>query len=505
MSDSSLNFTESQIRALISSLFYIGKKNSGSLPISSTTEAAEIVAYCAGFDSWKSLKQSLRVRNSFFNYSPEYSHPDFINVDKITKEYSQAENLIFSTSKLKDFESKINLRPYALSNNNYNEIAENHQSATGMLIAGEYYNEEYKYDSFFHLNPQNTLCISHDTVFYSKFLKQAKDREKHHVIFSSTTASDNFSEDYKTICLDPLNDVYCSDHFDLLFGLSYEDSSSFDVLWSLIVKDFIIQNSFTLTPSFLKYSLSLEFLCFYLLSLKKNKSPLVSLLGKYLNGLNIQIKENVFSFTPENALKHISKIEDIYLKVLHLEHLYQKGVFATTSRATLLSYFRSRELLVIKTPSEVDSFTSHLFSVTVDYALDEYDKECERKNYKHLNYQILLAHNDPQLFLNPSLYHKNYSYHIRNANSYDSMMNYFSQILFTKLNSSASPSQDWLIKFYTNTENITNLFAFQNSVLNKMESNEAYLWQKTEKHPVTSLDIFKMFLLKPLNKKLLET
>lgn len=494
------NFTENQTRALIHSLLYVAQKNSGSVPISNLNESAEVVAYCAGFNSWKEMKKSLRLNNSLTISKNEFTYPSHLldALTELNKPYLEAQNLIYSASNIKEFENKIKLKPYPLSETK-NGVTSNYQSSTGMIIGGSYFNEGLKYEHIYHLNPQNTLCFSERKDFYNAFIQQARNKGKHHIVFSKENKNEE-SADYLHLKLDPLNDIYCSEHFDILFSLNYDENSSFEVLWSLLVKDYISRNNFILTSSFLKYSLTLEFLSFYLLYLKKNQNPLTSLLLKYLHSLNVSIKENNISYSLESSKTHLENIKDIQLKVLHIEQLYLDGTFAVSARKNNLSYLKNRINLLIHVPNIIDDFTAHIYNVTTDEFLTSYEEECEKENYDYLEYQVLVFNSYEELFKDFSIYNKNYSYHIRNSQNFSKLMETFPQIIFCKNEKNQTPPQDWLIKFYTNTEDLDNIFAFQNHMLHEINTLEAFLWQRTEKHPVTSLDVFKMFLINPYLK-----
>lgn len=495
------NFTESQTRALISSLHYIAQKNSGSIPVSSLSDSAEIVAYCAGFNSWKDMKQSLRILKSLNIKQTPFEHPEKIlqTWQNSNKSLLEEDTLIFPVSRIKDFEQHIKLKSYPLIEKN-NEVASNYQSSTGLLIGGSYFNENFKYEHIYHLNPQNTICFSERKDFFQAIVEQVKLKGKHHIIFTNDIVDENHNNEYVSLKLDPLNEIYFSDHFDILFSLNYDENSQFDVLWSLMVKDYISKSNANLTPSFLKYSLTLEFLSFYMLYLKKNKNPLLSLLIKYLHNIGVSIKENSISYSQEAIQQHLDIIKDIQLKVIHLEDLYLNGTFAVSKRQSIYSLLKERTNLKIFVPNEINDFIQHVYNVTMDYSLTQYDCECEKENYDNLEYQVVLLNSYDKLFTEEAIYHKNYSYHIKNAQNFSSLMENFPQIIFAKNNKTKTPPQDWLIKFYTNTEDVINLFAFQNKMLQELNDLEAYLWQRKEKHPTTSLDVFNMFLINPYFK-----
>jgi len=494
MNDNNLKFTENQIRALISSIYYVAKKNTGKITINSMEDASELIAYSCGFDSWKSLRQQLRKENSLFlNYKKVFEYPNDISLQELQKKYDNENNLQFSFNTLSLNEKKIKLPKYPYSS--LISIKEIVESSNVPLMIGSFYDKSIKYEQNYQINPQNTLIIEQDNYFISSIIEQTRNKGKSSLILSSKKPPDDL-QDTHVIKLDPLNEIYCSEHFDILFGLNYEDAQSFDVFWSLIIKDFIHQNDFAITTKFLKYSLEIEFLCFYLLHLQKNKHPLASLLARYLNSLKVVIKDQSFIFTKEGAQQHLKNIEEIYLKNAYLEKLYQQGIFSTSLESHLFNHIKNNHNVYVQLPQQIPDFLTHVYDTTLDYTFEQYDQYCGNLNFKKSNYQRLIISDNSKVLQYNSLLNKNYTFIIQKNNTFPNNMEQYSQILFSHYPLTYSPPPSWLLSFYSKTEQFSNIFAFQNKELQNISTTEGFLWQLREKSPDYSSDVFDLHYLK---------
>lgn len=492
MSGISQKFTEEQVRALIFSLNLIGEKNSGYIPVNSLNDASEIIAYISGFDSWKQLRNSLRkdsVATDNYNY---IAHPKSINNFKLLEQAKKATQTVIEVN-IESFnilENKLKLPKLKFLHDTNYDVTKIEQMATGHLIVGSMFDPNLKYEKLYHLNPQNTLCISNSPNFFDNICQQAYKRQKHLIDFSHVHHNMSESNNHPFVKLDPLNEVYCSDHFDLLFQLDFDNSHGFDLLWSLLIKNHCQSNNYMINTNILKDFLSLDFLTLYAVSLKKNKNPLSSLLEKYLLSLKIKKEENKIIYQQDYVIEHLNNIKNIYLNVIHMEELYNNGTFSYQSHQLIFDFIK-RKSICVNTPFIITDYGSHIYSLTLDYCTQQFDNICESQNYKHSNYNSLIINSNPKLFKLESLYNKNYTYHLRINNHFENnLIKLFQQIIFGKINFIETPNKDWLIKFFLFTPDTINIFAMGNQLLRESNEENAFLWKTNDKHPVLAQDSF---------------
>lgn len=491
MSGIGQNFTEEQIRALISSLHIIGEKNSGSIPVNSLNEASEITAYISGFKSWKDLRQSLRKKNGTLDNYKHIEHPKHINHFDLLKQAQNSPQMVisFSPEKFEELDKKLKLPKIKFSQDIGFTVKDIEQMATGHLIVGSVFDTELKYEKLFHLNPQNTLCISSSPLFFDNICEQAYLKKKHTIHFSHTPHA-LLSHEKDFVKLDPLNEIYCSDHFDVLFELDFDNINGFDLLWSLLVKNHCQTNNYIINTNILKNFLSLDFLTTYAIYIKKNKNPLSRFLDNYLLSLNIKKENTNIIYQKEDVIQHIQNIQNIYKNVMHIEEMYVNGTFAYQSHQ-LMNDFIKRDCVCVYTPFHFTDYVAYIYNQTLDYCATKFDSICESKNYSHTHYNSLIINSNPKLFNLSCLYNKNYTYHLRiNYNFENQIMPFFQQIIFSQIDGLESPNKDWLIKFFLFTPDTINIFALGNKLLREIDTNTAFLWKTNDKHPVLAQDNF---------------
>lgn len=488
-----LKFNEEQVRALISSLKTISEKNSGSISIKSLNEASEIIAYICGFDSWKQLRNSLRKNKDENESYFSKEHPKHINITHLFEAAHRSLKLEIPVTieNIAQLDKDLKL-PKSKFNYDYPETVKDiDQMATGYVIAGSMFDSQLKYEKIYHLNPQNTLCVSSSPVFFDNICQQIYKKGKHIIEFSHVHHDFAESLNHPFVKLDPLNEVYISDYFEQLFSLDFEDSNGFDFLWALLVKNHCQTNNFIINTNILKKFLSLEFLSLYSLYLKKSKHALASLLDKYLQGLNIKREDKNIIFSQNDHIQHLFNVEKIYLSVLHLDELYQNGTFSYQSNQ-LMHQFIDRKSVCVQTPQNPSDFTAYIYDITLNFCASTYDKICENKNYTNNEFNTLIINSNPKLFNYPNLYTKNYSYHFRLNNHFESNLYLFQQIVFSKLDSLDSPNKDWLMKFILCTPDAYNIFALNNQDLRGLDDNTAFLWKTNDTHPTLAQDVFEI-------------
>ena len=491
MLGNSQNFTEEQIRALIFALNLIGEKNSGYIPINSLNDASELVAYVSGYESWKQLRVALRKEQKSIEDYNYIEHPKHISNHTNVE---SAKDLIIDLNieKLSDIEKQLKLPKIKFKHDTVEKVVDIEQMATGHLIVGSFFDTQLKYEKIFHLNPQNTLCISNNPSFFDNVCLQAYKIQKHIIDFSHIHHQLAQSQGLEFIKLDPLNEVYSSEHLDKILQLDFDNHNGFDLLFSLLVKDHCQSNNYIINTNILKRFTSLEFLTIYSLTLKKNKSPLSSLLDKYLISLKIKKDQKSIIYLKENVLEHLSNVEKLYLNILHLEELYNNGTFSYQSHQ-LFNNFVEHKSICVYAPLNIDDYTSFVYSQTLDYCCSQFDTICESKNYTHIHYNTLILNSNPLVFKLKSLYTKNYSYHLRLSNKFENdILNLFQQIVFGQLNSIESPNKEWLIKFFLFTPDTINIFALGNEILRTCDEKTAFLWRTKEVHPILSQDSFEI-------------
>ena len=489
MLGSNQNFTEEQIRALIFSLNLIGQKNSGSISVNSLNEASEIIAYIAGFSSWKQLRNSLRKgKESIDNYD-YIPHPKHISNQSLINESNQNDTLSIEITfeKLAEIEKKLKLPKLKFSHEYSSDVIDIEQMATGHLIVGSSFDSQLKYEKIYHINPQNTLCTSSNSLFFNSICKQAYKKQKHIIEFTHLIDT----HDKTVVKLDPLNEVYTSENFDKMLQLDFDSHHGFDFLWSLLIKNHCQSNNYIINTTILKNFLSLEFLTLYALTLKKNKNPLSSLLDKYLLSLKIRKEEKRIIYQNNYVIEHLKNINNIYLNILHLEELYNNGTFSYQSHQ-LINNFINRQSIVVYAPLKLNDYSSYVFSQTLEYCTQQFDIICENKNYSHSHYNTLIINSNPELFKLKDLYLKNYSYHFRMNSNFDDFISLFQQIIFGKIDFLETPKKEWLMKFFLFTPDTINIFALGNKLLRECDENSAFLWKTNENHPILAHDLFEI-------------
>lgn len=489
-------FNENQIKALISSLLYIGKKNNGTISVESLEEAAEIVAFSAGFNSFKELKKSLRQEsvslsnniNSTFNISKNHI------VDRKELLLLNKKNNL-SISEKKSLKDKINLPTYPLTDDT-EMVKMINQKDSNLIVVGSIYDEINKCDILQHLNRENTIFVGDNKNFFDLAIEKIIKKNITHLhIVDNKSQNEWLNNDYSQVVnIDPLNEIYCSDYFDVLFGLDYTDFNGFDVLWSMIIKDYISSNNYSMSSKFLKYSLTLDFLILYFIDLKDKKNPLSNLLERYFKDLGIELKnyDNI-NYDSNIIEKHTDKILPIYSKVKIVDDLYNKGVFKVSKRESIINLLKNRKSVQLQFSETNDDYLMHIKDTLVNYLLNTYENVCEKNNYKKENYQLTILVDFKNLINKKHFYKNQYSYIIKYLPDVNESLNYVEQIVFGKQNDILKFDNNFLVNIYTNTENLINIFAFKNKKLSDLKINESYLWKKDLENKY--LDVFKINLI----------
>lgn len=479
------SYTESQIRQMVEKISQIAEKNKGFIKINRIEDAASMAAYIAGYSSWQQYRKDQKKKKSKNEISIETNdEKNQIEEDMFSAchiDISSQEILIFKDS-LQQLQKYSRLSP---------DFQENRQIISNLLI-GEKSNKVTKSKEIFSLNIEPTLFMGNDFTFINSVKEQLIEQKQCILEFSSDK-----KENSNTFKLDPLNEIYCSEFFDILFDIQHQNYKDFGFLWSMIIKQITQQYYIKLNVEFLLKTLDLDFLVKFWLLLSHESHFLSNMIGQYFKNLSsINLQTNQVYVSASAQKKHWDNTIYLRKRLELLKEAYKSNIFSYNGQSLLVA-FANKKNVQLYLPSKIEPFILKCVNLVMQNCIQVYEKSVAGLNTKYHQIFIVNKHED---LLKIDIDSEYFVYFCHAYPHQNFLLSSFSQIIFTKHHVFHDLNPEFIIKFYLNTQDLTeNIFAKSGDILLNLNKNEAYLWKTLEKSDIEHLGTYNLIKIFAIN------
>ncbi|NCQ51497.1 hypothetical protein GW796_06305 [archaeon] len=447
-------FTESQIKQIIEKSLQTANVNNGVIPIVNIDAAASFAAYIAGFSSWKQYRREKRRESVKYDYKVEITE----RIDNNLSMVDISAKGIDSIKYLLTSQEKIGLKK---------ELVENKKTIFKINV-GKSYNAVTKATDTHYLKLENTCFIGS----HYHFLDIAKESliEQNQCIIEITS---NLKGEGK---LDPINEIFNSEHLEDFLGNMSQDHKDFIFIWGLLIKQIGQQYKIKYTVDFLLKSLNLDFIIqFCGLLLKENNFLANMILGYIRSIFDINMNLEKINISKEVNNLHWENIKEMYAKLTSFKDCYVAGIFSYNGCKVLDSMMQKNSINV-GIPDKLSGFIYDSLGFLLMSAMVSYEKQVFGLNIKEYTVFIINKNENirPKILLNNYVCSFNYIHEFRSKE-----LSHYQQVVLSNHKSFIEPELKFIRDFYLNTKEITyNVFENLGRELLNLKPTEGFLWSR---------------------------